>query len=495
MKNIGVIGAGYSSLSVACYLAKAGHKVTIYEKNDSIGGRSRQYIDQGFTFDMGPSWYWMPDVFERFFNDFGKSTSDYYQLERTNPSYRVYFGKMDWMDMPTSVDGLAELFEKEEQGAGKRLKKFLKEAEENYKVAIEDLVYRPGLSPLELVTPKTAAKVGLFVKTISGDVRRRFKSEKLRSILEFPVLFLGAKPSNTPAFYNFMNYADMVLGTWYPKGGMFSVVRAMANLAESLGVNIITSADVKALPASGSRLRGIEVGGTVHEHDLIVSGADYAHTEQLLEPKYRRYSDKYWQSRTFAPSSLLFYIGLNTKVKGLLHHNLFFDTSFEGHAEAIYDDPKWPDRPLFYANFPSMTDPELAPEDGESCFFLVPIAPGIEDTEEIRQKYYGLIMERMSTIAGSDMADHVVYCRSYCIKDFVSDYNSYKGNAYGLANTLKQTAFMRPSIVSKSLDNLYFTGQLTVPGPGVPPSIISGKIVADKIEKDLSKSSRYAAAF
>ncbi|NND95496.1 MAG: phytoene desaturase [Flavobacteriales bacterium] len=492
--NIGVIGAGYSSLATACYLAHAGYDVTIYEKNDTIGGRSRQLKAEGFTFDMGPTWYWMPDVFERFFNDLGKSASDYYELIRTDPAYRVYFGEGEFFDIPTSLDELFDLFESEEKGAGAKLEKFLKEAEDNYNIAIKDLVYRPGLSPLELITSKTVRKIGLFFKTISKDVRARFKSEKLRSILEFPVLFLGAKPSNTPAFYNFMNYADMVLGTWHPRGGMFSVIQAMESLAKELNVKIVTSADVQHIQTHNNKVTGIEVNGAFHQHDIVVSGADYAHTEKLLDEKHRKYTDEYWDKRTFAPSALLFYLGLDKKIDKALHHTLFFDTSFEEHAKAIYDDPRWPDRPLFYASFPSKTDDFLAPEGGEACIFLVPIAPGISDGEETREKYFEILMERLKSLTGQDIRPNIVYKRSYCVKDFVEDYNSYKGNAYGLANTLLQTAFLRPSIVSKKVKNMYFTGQLTVPGPGVPPSLISGKIVADKIISDNQNTVRYAAA-
>ncbi|NNC82925.1 MAG: phytoene desaturase [Flavobacteriales bacterium] len=492
--DIGVIGAGYASLATACYLAHAGHRVTMYEKNEMIGGRSRQLKAEGFTFDMGPTWYWMPDVFERFFNDLGRSSSDYYELIRTDPAYRVYFGEGDYMDMPTSLEALYALFEQEEKGAGKVLRQFLKEAEDNYDIAIKDLVYRPGLSPLELITPQTIKKVGLFFKTISKDVRARFKSERLRSILEFPVLFLGAKPSKTPAFYNFMNYADMVLGTWHPRGGMFSVVQGMQKVAEELGIQVKTSADVTAIHTDQGKATGLEVNGAFCPHDVVVSGADYAHTETLLKKDERKYSKTYWEKRTFAPSALLFYLGLDTKIEKALHHTLFFDTSFEEHAKAIYDNPKWPDRPLFYASFPSKTDSYLAPEGCETGIFLIPIAPGIEDGEAIREEYYEILLSRLKALTGQELKDHVVYKRSYCVSDFVKDYNSYKGNAYGLANTLLQTAFLRPSIVSKKVKDLYFTGQLTVPGPGVPPSLISGKIVADKIIEENTKSVRYAAA-
>jgi phytoene desaturase len=492
--NIGIIGAGYASLSTACYLAHAGHQVTMFEKNDSIGGRSRQLKAKGFTFDMGPTWYWMPDVFDRFFEDMGKKTIDYYDLHRTDPAYRVVFGKEDFMDMPTDPEALITLFEAEEKGAGEALRKFLKKAEDNYNIAMKDLVYQPGLSPMELVSWKTISKLSLFIKTISSDVRSRFKSHKLISILEFPVLFLGAKPSDTPAFYNFMNYADMSLGTWHPKGGMFSVVQAMEKVALENGVSICTSANVEAIQVNDSgAAKGILVDGETVEFDVVISGADYAHSESLLPEKYRVYSKKFWESRTYAPSALLFYVGLDKKLKNILHHTLFFDTSFEEHARAIYDSPDWPKEPMFYASFPSQTDDFLAPEGHEACIFLIPIAPGLEDTEEIREKFFHMIMGRLKELTGEETDGHIVFKQSYCLKDFVKDYNSFKGNAYGLANTLMQTAFLRPSIVSKKVKDLYFTGQLTVPGPGVPPSLISGKIVADKVIADHSNYYRYAS--
>ena len=493
--KIGIIGAGYASLSAACHMAYAGHEVTMFEKNDRIGGRSRQLKAEGFSFDMGPTWYWMPDVFERFFNDLGRTTADYYELIRTDPAYRVCFGKNDFMDMPTDLESLYAMFEKEETGAGEKLKSFLKEAEDNYTIAIKDLVYQPGLSPMELVSWKTVSKMGLFIKTISADVRSRFKSEKLRGILEFPVLFLGAKPSNTPAFYNFMNYADMVLGTWHPRGGMYSVVQAIEKVAHECGVRIETSASVdRILVDAAGKATGIEVNGEKRDFDVVISGADYAHSETLLPSQYRTYSENYWETRTYAPSALMFYIGLNRKLKNVLHHTLFFDTSFEEHAKSIYDKPAWPEAPMFYASFPSQTDAFLAPEGKETCIFLIPIAPGIEDTDEIREKYFKMIMQRLKDLTGEDIMNDIVYKQSYCVKDFVKDYNSFKGNAYGLANTLTQTAFLRPSIVSKKVKGLYFTGQLTVPGPGVPPSLISGKIVADKIIMDHAKKMKYEAA-
>ncbi len=483
-KKIVIIGSGFSSLAASAYLAKADHDVTIYEKNNTVGGRARQLKKEGFTFDIGPTWYWMPDVFERFFSDFDKKPSDYYELIKLNPAYSVYFGKQDVITIEDTLDKICAAFEKEEPGSSQKLKRFIAEAKDNYDIAIKDLVYRPGLSPFELVTPVTLKKLGQFFSTISKEVRKEFNNPRLISILEFPVLFLGAKPSDTPAFYSFMNYADFGLGTFHPKNGMYSVIQSMKTLVESLGVTITVGQTVEKITVEGNRASGIIVDSKKIPADIVLSGADYHHTETLLEPEFRQYSEAYWDKRTFAPSSLLFYVGFDTKLKNVDHHTLFFDVPFEAHVQDIYDTPKWPSEPLFYASFPSKTDPDAAPEGKETGIFLIPLAPGLEDTPELRSQYFDIIMNRFEKLTHQQAKKYVIFKESFCVNDFIEAYNSYKGNAYGLANTLLQTAFLRPKLKSKKVKGLFFTGQLSVPGPGVPPSLISGKLVSGLIQKE-----------
>ena len=487
IKKITIIGSGFSSLAASCYLAQSGHDVTVYEKNATIGGRARQLKMEGFTFDMGPSWYWMPDVFDRFFADFDKKTSDYYELIKLSPAYRVYYGIDDFITIADNLTDIIFAFEAIEKGSGKILNDFMAEAKSNYDIAIKDLVYRPGVSPLELITFETAKKVGQFFSNISKDVRKKFKNERLIQILEFPVLFLGAKPSDTPSFYSFMNYADFGLGTWHPKTGMFDVVRAMESLARELGVTFHTNSNIEKIIVENKTAKALVVNGETIASDLILSGADYHHTETLLDQEHRAYSEKYWNSRVFAPSSLLFYVGFNKKIENISHHALFFDVDFYQHAKDIYDEPQWPSEPLFYANFPSVTDKTAAPEGMESGFFLVPLAPGINDTEALREEYFEKIIDRFETLTQQSVKNNIIFKKSFCKNDFVSEYNSYKGNAYGMANTLLQTAFLRPKLKSKKVKNLYFTGQLTVPGPGVPPALISGKLVSELINKQFSE--------
>ncbi len=484
-KTIHIIGSGFSSLAASCYLAKAGYEVTVFEKNATIGGRARQLKKEGFTFDIGPTWYWMPDVFERFFGDFDKQPTDYYTLEKLSPAYSVYFGQRDAITIEDSLDKIYAAFEREEPGSSKALMEFISEAKSNYDIAIKDLVYNPGVSPLELVTPKTILKLNQFFSTIKRDVRKRFNNNRLAQILEFPVLFLGAKPSDTPSFYNFMNYADFGLGTFHPKKGMYQVILAMEALAKSLGVNVETNANVDSITVENGTAKGLVVNGENKPCDLVLSGADYHHTETLLDKPYRQYSENYWDKKTFAPSSLLFYVGFDKKLQHVDHHTLFFDVDFDTHAEAIYDHPAWPEQPLFYASFPSITDDSCAPKGKEAGIFLIPLAPGLEDTEALREAYFEKIMIRFENLTQQSVKKNIIFKESFCVNDFVKDYNSYKGNAYGMANTLLQTAFLRPKLKSKKVKHLFFTGQLTVPGPGVPPSLISGKLTSELIQEVL----------
>lgn len=474
-------------MAAATSLADQGLEVTILEKNNQAGGRARQFAAEGFLFDMGPSWYWMPDVFENYFNRFGKNVSDYYHLHRLDPSYKVFFEDEEW-NIPATLSELKEQFEAREKGSSKQLDKFLKEAAYKYKVGMNQLVFKPALSLLEYANWEVISgvfRLQLF-NSLSSHVRKFFKDEKILKLLEFPVLFLGAEPSKTPALYSLMNYADISLGTWYPMGGMHEIVKAMRSLAEEKGVKFLLESEVDGFKVEGRKAIAAKVGDREFSADYFVSGADYHHTENILGDQKRNYSEKYWDQRKMAPSSLLFYLGIDRKVENLKHHNLFFDEDFNLHANEIYNDPKWPSKPLFYVSAPSKTDPSVAPEGCENLFLLMPLAPGLEDSEEQREAYFNVMMDRLEDRCGHSIREHIVYKRSYAMNDFISDYHAFKGNAYGLANTLRQTAILKPTLKSKKLDNFYYTGQLTTPGPGVPPSLISGQVVASEILKQLS---------
>ena len=492
-KNVIVIGAGFAGLSAATFLAQKGWQVTVLEKHDLPGGRARKFEVDGYVFDMGPSWYWMPDVFEKYFAKFGKKVSDYYQLKRLDPSYRVYFDQTHW-DMPANYEQLQNLLESAEPGAAKALDQFMEEAKFKYEVGVGKLVHKPGQSWLEFIDKEVITgvfKLDIF-QSMKKHVARFFKHPYIQSIMEFPVLFLGALPEHTPALYSLMNYADIKGGTWYPEKGMYIIVDAMYKVALEQGVQFKFGEEVKKIEVAAGVAKSVLVNTKLtgeiktYEFDILIGAGDYHHIEtKLLDTKYQSYSKEYWDSRLMAPSSLLYYVGLNKKIAGVQHHNLFFDTDFGVHGQEIYTHPSWPKDPLFYACVPSVTDPTVAPEGHENLFLLIPVAAGLEgDTEEVRNTYFDKIVARLEEKWGQNISESIVYKKTFAVSDFISEYNSFKGNAYGLANTLMQTAILKPSCTSKKVNNLYYTGQLTVPGPGVPPSLISGEVVAELINKN-----------
>ena len=488
-QSVIIIGSGFAGLSAASFMAKAGWDVTVLEKHEQPGGRARRYKAAGFTFDMGPSWYWMPDVFERYFNQFNKKVSDYYKLIRLDPSYRVYWPDGP-VDIPASYNELKALFEKIEPGAGAQLDAFLAEAAYKYEVGINKLVHKPSQSLTEFIDwelIKGIFKLDVFT-SIKKHVAKHFTNPKLRELMEFPVLFLGALPEHTPALYSLMNYADIKGGTWYPSTGMYNIVEGMYDLALSLGVKFKFEHEVSSIEVENKIATRVCTSKGNFEADVIIGGADYHHIETALLPAAAQsYSDTYWDSRVMAPSCLIYYIGLNKKLVGAQHHTLFFDTSFEVHGAEIYTTKTWPSDPLFYMSVTSVTDATSAPEGHENIFLLMPVATGLAgDTEEVREKYLDQMLARIEKRLGQSVKDAIVYKRSFAQSDFMVDYHAFKGNAYGLANTLLQTAILKPSCRSKKVKNLFYTGQLTVPGPGVPPSLISGEVVAGQVVKHYS---------
>ncbi len=485
-KKVIVIGAGFSGIAAATSLAHKGFEVCVVEKNKTPGGRARTFSSDGFTFDMGPSWYWMPDVFDRYFAAFGYQTSDFYELIRLDPSYTVIFDQQTFMNMPADMQALYHLFESLEQGSSRMLEKFLAQAAYKYEVGINNLVYKPSRSLTEFVSLRLLydiLRMDVF-QSFHRHIRSFFSNEQIIRIMEFPILLLGALPQNTPALYSLMNYADLKLGTWYPQGGMFKIIEGMVKLAEEKGVTFYYDQPVESFGFAGNVIKEVNTATNTYAADVCVASADYHYVESgLLPAALRSYSEAYWDQRALAPSSLLFYLGVNKKLDKLTHHNLFFDRDFAPHAQDIYENKQWPEEPLFYVSATSKTDPSVAPPECENLFILIPVAVGLEDSETIREKYYEQVMDRLEYLTGQSIREAVVFKRSYAHRDFIRDYHAYKGNAYGLANTLMQTALLKPALKSKKVDNLYYTGQLTVPGPGVPPSLISGQVVAAEVAK------------
>ncbi|MDF2192132.1 phytoene desaturase family protein [Paraflavitalea sp. CAU 1676] len=482
--KIGIIGAGISGLSAAAYAAKAGHEVHVFEQHATPGGRARQFVtNNGYTFDMGPSWYWMPDVIDQFFHDFGCSRKSFYDLVPLDPQFKMIF-KDGTLDMPRHYDEMKRLFETLEPGAGKRLDAFMDAAGYKYKVAMNSFINKPCHSWWEFVSPQIGASVLKLdlLTNFRKYVKRYFSHPRLIALMEFPVIFLGASPEKIPALYSLMNYGGYALGTWYPMGGFYELIRAMEQIGRRQGARFHFHHKVEEIRTKGNKIDSLTVNGEEHRFDAVIASSDYHHTETLLPPDQRNYSAIYWESKTFAPSALIYYLGCTEVLPNLQHHNLFFENDLDVHLDEIYQNKKWPTQPLFYVCCPSKTDHSVAPKDHENLFLLMPLATDLEDKEEKREQYLHQMVGRLEKLTGTnDLLQKLDYKLSYCLQDFRRDYHAYGGNAYGLANTWSQTAVRKPAIRNRKLSNLYYTGQLTVPGPGVPPSIISGKIAATEI--------------
>jgi phytoene desaturase len=495
LSKIAIIGSGFSGLSAAAYLSVAGNEVHVFEKNKTAGGRARQLkTDNGYVFDMGPSWYWMPDVFEDFFNDFGFSVKDFYDLKLLDPSFEIVFPNDQKMKVPADFNELCVLFESIEKGSAIQLKKFMAEAKYKYDTGMKNLSKMPGISVTEFATPdlmKGVLRLQIF-SSFSKHVRKYFSNPKLIALMEFPVLFLGAMPEKTPALYSLMNYAGLKLGTWYPKGGFGKIVDAMVGIAKRNGASFHFNAEVEKIEVKNSSANAIKVNGKSFSFDAVVATADYNHVEKkLLAEEFRNYEEDYWEKRTFAPSCLIFFVGIKKKITSIEHHTLFFEEDLATHSTEIYESPVWPSKPLFYVCCPSVSDETIAPEGHENLFFLMPVAPGLEDSESVREKYFSIMINRLEKHILMKISESIDFKKSYCINDFVEDYHAFKGNAYGLANTLMQTAILKPKLRNRKLKNLVYAGQLTVPGPGVPPSIISGKLASEQLLHFFYKSKKH----
>ncbi len=493
-KNVIIIGAGFAGLSAACYLAYAGMNVTILEKNAWTGGRANTWRNKGFSFDLGPSWYWMPQIFENFFADFQKQVSNYYSLVRLNPSYRVY-SHDDVVDIPASVDELSDIFEQYEPGSAKKLHTLLKQTKRVYEISMKTFVVYPHKSVADIFDLKLLRGGFELLSVYNGFssvrdfLRQSFSHPLLLQILEFPIFFLGASARNIPSVYSLMNYVDFELGTWYPLGGFGRVASGFTHLAKELGVTIHTNTEVCSIHVEhGAATMVTTSNGDFFHADAIVCNAEYPHAEtQLLSPHHQSYPQSYWEKKTFAPSALLMHMGINKKMDGLQHHTLFFHHNGEEHERAIFQKPAWPKKPLYYVASPSKTDPDISPAGSEACTLLLPLAPGLSDTKRLRDCMQHFLLQDLESTLGTSFQSNIVTKRLYGTSDFSKDFHAYKGNAYGLAQTLFQTANFRPALRSRKVKNLFYIGQCTVPGIGVPMVILSGKMAANQITMTYGK--------
>ncbi len=534
-----IIGSGFGGLGTAALLGKAGYKVTVIEKNEMVGGRatvfeaafdtktnSWQHVPESisgdeaqggsenskraaresaasagrsdnvalragsvFRFDRGPSWYLMPDVFEHFFNLLGEDVNKLLDLKKLTPSYRIFY-----KDLAQQVDIYSDLkkdlptIEKIEKGAADALKRYLEQAGFQYEVAKDRFMYKNYDSIRDFFTKEMAVE-GRKLSVLSNMdtyVRKYFKTEQLQKIMQYPLVFLGSSPYNTPAIYNIMSHIDFNMGVFYPQGGIYKITEALHEVGKKYGAEYIVNTPVEKIIVEDGRAVGVKAGRKVYKADIVISNGDIYHTERaLLEKKDHQYSERYWKKRTLAPSALIMYLGIKGRLPSLTHHNLLFSRDWKKNFAEIFDRPQWPSDPSLYICAPSKTDPSVAPSGHENLFVLVPIASKLDYTPEELEAYADKTldtMERQMNLPG--LRKKIVYKELFSVKDFASRYNTYGGSALGLAHTLKQTAIFRPNNIHKKVKNLYFVGAGTNPGIGMPVTLISSELLYKRLVGD-----------
>lgn len=493
-KKAVVVGAGFGGLSSAALLAKEGFEVTVLEKCEGPGGRARLWEEGGFAFDMGPSWYLMPEVFDRYFSLFGKKREDYWKLRKLDTHYRVFFGGKESATITSDFARTKELFEGFEPGGGERLAAYVANAKYKYDTATSDFLYREYRSVFQFLNKRLMTeglRLNVF-QSLDGYVRRYFTDHRARKILEYAMVFLGASPSNAPALYSLMSYLDLADGVYFPEGGMYAIVEGLVKLCGELGVKIECGVEVTGIKTSGGRAVGVSARRGSDNFDIpagaVLANADYAHVErELLEPGDRSYGAGYWEKAVLAPSMFIAYLGVDGKVDGIAHHNLYFADDWDAHFSSVFDKPAWPDDACFYLSAASKTDRRAAPEGKENLFLLVPVAPGLSDDDETRERFYEKTMDRVEAVTGQSIRNRIILKRLFSQRDFIGDYHAYKGTALALAHTLRQTAVFRPAMRSKRVKGLYYAGQYTHPGVGVPMALIASEVVAPIVAEGLAR--------
>jgi len=481
-----VIGAGYSGLAVAGLLTQDGWQVTVVEKNSMCGGRAQIYEEKGFVFDMGPSWYLMPPAFEHLFNRLGEKPEDCYELVRLDPSYQIYF-QSGSLEIHPELSQNATAFDQLEDRGYEKVVRYLDRAEKQYHISVDNFLYRDYETVFDLLSLDFLIK-GLKLSIFSNVeklTKKAFQNDILRKIMGYTMVFIGGSPDKTPGMYSLMSYIDLRQNVWYPMGGMNVPAAALEEIARKAGAEFIYDTPVTKIVVDAGSVKGVLSDKGEIQADIVVSNADYHHSElDLLEPDERSYRESYWQKRTVAPSAFIIYLGLDKKLDQLLHHNLYFHDNWQEHFQTIFGSPRWPSRFSYYVCCPSRTDPSVAPEGHENLFFLVPVGPGLKDDDETREQFYDIVIDHFEKLIGDQIRSHVVVRRIFSHRDFITAYNSWKGSAFGLAHTLFQSAVFRMAHTSKKVKNLYFTGQYTHPGVGLPMTLISAEVLADRIKKD-----------
>ncbi len=492
-KTAVIIGAGAGGLALANILARAGLSVHVYEKNGTPGGRMDILKAKGFTFDTGPSWYLMKDVFEQYFGLFNKKTSDYYELARLDPGYKVFYEDSQPICVGGDLGQTMQSFEQLEKGSSIKLQKYLDKGEANYRAALLYFLYNPFKQVSNLANKEIARALpsfaGIFTRSLHGYVSKHFARLELQQILEYPSVFLGASPFNTPALYQLMSYLDFKEGVFYPKTkGMYAITESLCQLGKDLDVNYHYDADVSKILVNNGAAYGVVANGKTVAADLVISNADLHFTEtKLLEQQHQSYSKRYWSKRKAGPSALLLYLGIKGSLPELEHHNLFFVKNWRANFDKIYKEKVWPKQASIYVSRTTATDPSTAPKGHENLFVLVPLPPGTTEADYNVDEYVDAYLAQLEEMSGiADLRQRIVFKEIRTPDHFGLEFNAWQNTALGMSHTLRQTAFLRPSVKSKKVANLYYVGAGAQPGIGVPLCLISAQLVYKHLVKDWS---------
>ena len=487
MKTAAIIGGGISGLATAALLAKHGYSVTLYEKNEMVGGRAMIFKQDGFTFDMGPSWYHMPEVFERYFNLFDKKPTDFYDLIKLDPQYKVFFSPNDCIEIEGNLEKNLELFERIEKGAKDTMKNYLSACKIQYEAANKAILYKnfdtwADIFQTDLI--KEAKKMYVF-KNLEDHLNTYFKSKKIKNILKIPVVFIGQNPKTAPAFLSLFSHIDLTIGVHYPMHGIYAFIDALVTLCKLYNVTIKCNEEVKKITCTKSKATTIVTNQGEFPVDTVVSGADYAHTEtNLLDKEYQSYPSSYWESKEIAPSAFIMYLGVNKKIPHLFHHNYIIPADLDTQLSEQFKGNSLPNDPLIYISCPSKTDNSVAPANSENIFVTIAIPTTIELSNELKRTYADNIIAKIEEYTQTKFKEDIVVEKIFTIDDFKTTFNAWRGTSIGLSQSLMQSAILRPHHRSSKVKNIYFTGQYTHPGIGMPMCLISAELVVNLIIND-----------
>ncbi|ENZ5599605.1 phytoene desaturase family protein [Enterococcus hirae] len=493
MKKIIVIGAGVAGLSAAVRLQKLGYEVTLYEKDRQVGGKMNQIKTAGFTFDLGPTIVMMPEIYREVFEFCGKDPDDYIPMKKVDPMLKLYFNKEEPIEFSNDLIELTKTLENISPEDTQGYFAFLADIYQRYTIAKEAFITKSFRGFWDFYNPKSLW-AGIRLRTFSDaytSISKFVKDDRLRKSLAFQTLYIGVSPYQGPSLYTIIPMIELFYGVYFIEGGMYTLATSLARLFEELGGKIVYETSVDEILIDNKIAKGIRIGKEQVMADAIVCGADFPYAMKELIPDERKrgkYTNKKIAKFEYSCSCFLMYLGLDKKYPEEHLHSIYFAEDFKQNVDDLFERGKLPDDPSFYLYRPSLMDDSLAPEGQEGLYVLVPV-PELSKYEKwteqtmqaYRQKIIRLLKEK--TIF-KDIDEHIVSETLITPKDFSERFNAYNGATFGLKPTLKQSNYYRPHNKFSAAENLYFCGNSTHPGAGVPIVMQSAKLAVEELLRD-----------